>query len=244
MSLSALARLVVSLTLRMQGLAGQEKDSMNVRRVVIVGTSHNYQIPPISLAATEFRAFLGGISNTHLVRAIAEEMSREALANWHVTSSLCHELAIAAGVPHRYCDLNEAQRSAAGVRHEHEIKVVGFFSRWSTEKIEQEVRASHSIRERHWMKELLDLDNWPVSNHPHRVLAEPGSDNAVRALLAARIVHHHCGASRLPSFSDGPESIGKDREFGEHRGEPFDQRQQSHLRHCGDQFVKHAALPE
>jgi hypothetical protein len=31
--------------------------------------------------------------------------------------------------------------------------------------------------------------------------------------------------SRLPSFSDGPESIGKDREFGEHRGEPFDQRQ-------------------
>jgi hypothetical protein len=28
------------------------------------------------------------------------------------------------------------------------------------------------------------------------------------------------GLSRLPSFSDGPESIGKDREFGEHRGEP------------------------
>jgi GDPmannose 4,6-dehydratase len=50
--------------------------------------------------------------------------------------------------------------------------------------------------------------------------------------------------SRLPSFSDGPESIGKDREFGEHRGEPFDQRQQSHLRHCGDQFVEHTALPE
>jgi hypothetical protein len=40
-------------------------------------------------------------------------------------------------------------------------------------------------------------------------------------------------ASRLPSFSEGFESIGKDREFGEHRGEPFDQRQQSHLRHCG-----------
>src|ERR1019366_4148909 len=34
-------------------------------------------------------------------------------------------------------------------------------------------------------------------------------------------------------------SVGKDPEFGEHRGEPFDQRQQSHLRHCGDQFVEH-----
>ena len=135
---------------------------MNVRRVVIVGTSHNYQIPPTGPTATEFHAFLGGICNTHLVRAIAEEMSQEALANWHVTSSLCHELAIATGVLHRYCDLYEPQRRAAGVRHEHEIKVVGFFSRWSTEKIEQEVRASHSIRERHWMKKLLDLDNWPV----------------------------------------------------------------------------------
>ena len=51
-------------------------------------------------------------------------------------------------------------------------------------------------------------------------------------------------AQRLPSFSDGPESIGKDREFGEHRGEPLDQRQQSHLRHCGDQLVEHAALTE
>ncbi len=33
---------------------------------------------------------------------------------------------------------------------------------------------------------------------------------------------------RLPSFSDGRESIGKDRELCEHGGEPFDQRQQSH----------------
>jgi hypothetical protein len=143
-------------------MTGKDQDNMNVRRVVIVGTSHSYQIPPTSPAATEFRAFLGGICNTHLVRAIAEEMSQQALANWHVTSSLCHELAIATGVLHRYCDLDEAQRRAAGVRHEHEIKVVGFFSRWGTEKIEQEIRASYSIRERHWMKELLDLDGWPV----------------------------------------------------------------------------------
>src|SRR5208282_5612838 len=136
---------------------------MNVRRVVIVGTSHSCQIPPTGPASNEFRAFLGEICDTYLVRAIAEEMSQAALANWDVTSSLCHELANATGVSHRYSDLDAAQRSAAGVRHEHDIKIVGFFiSRWSAEKIEQEIRASHSIRERHWMKELLDLDNWPV----------------------------------------------------------------------------------
>jgi hypothetical protein len=76
----------------------------------------------------------------------------------------------------------------------------------------------------------------------------PRDQRTASAYILARSVRKKARAprlshpSRLPSFSDGPESIGKDREFGEHRGEPFDQRQQSHLRHCGDQFVEHAAL--
>ncbi len=138
------------------------EDNMNVRRVMIVGMGHSYQIPPAGPAASEFRAFLGEICNTHRVRAIAEEMSQEAFANWDVTSSLCHELAIATGLLHRYCDLDEAQRSAAGVRHVNWIKMDGFINNWSAEKIEQESRTSHSIRERHWMTELLNLNHWPV----------------------------------------------------------------------------------
>jgi hypothetical protein len=50
--------------------------------------------------------------------------------------------------------------------------------------------------------------------------------------------------SLLPSFSDGTESIGKDREFREHRSEPFDQRQQAQQRHCWDQLVEHAVLAD
>ncbi len=49
--------------------------------------------------------------------------------------------------------------------------------------------------------------------------------------------------SRLPSFSDRSESIGKHWKFGEHGGEPLDQRQQAVLGHGGDEFVEHAALP-
>ncbi len=40
------------------------------------------------------------------------------------------------------------------------------------------------------------------------------------------------------------EYIGKDWKFGEHGGEPLDQRQQAVLGHCGDEFVEHAALPK
>jgi hypothetical protein len=42
------------------------------------------------------------------------------------------------------------------------------------------------------------------------------------------------GAPRLPSFSQHPESIGKHGEFGEHRSEPLDQRQQPRAWHVGD----------
>src|ERR1019366_3886559 len=50
--------------------------------------------------------------------------------------------------------------------------------------------------------------------------------------------------SRLPSFSDGSESIGKERQFGEHGSELLDQGQQPNLWHGGDQLVEHAALAE
>jgi hypothetical protein len=50
--------------------------------------------------------------------------------------------------------------------------------------------------------------------------------------------------SRLPSFSQHPESIGKHGELGEHGSEALDQGRQPRLRHIGDQIVEHAALPE
>ena len=53
---------------------------------------------------------------------------------------------------------------------------------------------------------------------------------AVGELLAKLGLTPSC----LPSFSDDPESVGKDGEFGEHRGEPLDQRQQAQLWHGGD----------
>lgn len=133
-----------------------------VQHVVIVGTSYSYQIPTTGPAANEFRAFLIKICNTHLVRAIAEELHEDTLADWHITSSLCHELANVTGLSHRYCDLNGAQRKAAGVRGVNDTKFEGIINNWSPEKTQQEIRVSQAIRERHWMKELLDFNNWPV----------------------------------------------------------------------------------
>ncbi len=51
-------------------------------------------------------------------------------------------------------------------------------------------------------------------------------------------------ASRLPSFSHPPESIGEHRDFQEHGSEALDQRQKPWLWHGRDQVVQHAALTE
>ncbi len=45
------------------------------------------------------------------------------------------------------------------------------------------------------------------------------------------------GASRLPSFSHRPESLGEDGQVGEHIGEFLDQWQQPRLRHGRHEFV-------
>jgi hypothetical protein len=73
----------------------------------------------------------------------------------------------------------------------------------------------------------------PVSFERERFTLTPAtlSKERLQQLMAAKSTREACLArlisnSRPPSLSDGPASIGKDREFGENRGEPFDQRQQ------------------
>jgi hypothetical protein len=63
-------------------IAGQRsffkrEKNMDVRHVVIVATSHRYQVSPSGPAADEFRAFLDKVCNAHQVQAIAEELTRE-----------------------------------------------------------------------------------------------------------------------------------------------------------------------
>ena len=132
-----------------------------MRSVVLIGTSHKYQLPEHP-AADAFRAFINQLYTTKTFRAIAEEMTLEELANRHVAQSMCAAIANELDICHRYCDPDNQQRSALGVRHKNVIKADGWLYEWSQKKIEQEIRTSHSIREQYWLEKLLDLDRWPV----------------------------------------------------------------------------------
>jgi hypothetical protein len=132
-----------------------------MKSVVLIGTSHKYQVPSCA-AASKFQAFVEKVGARFHVRAIAEEMSLEALAQKSAARTVCNEVADAQNLGHRYCDPNNAQRAALGVRDELDIRAQGFLANWSQEAIEIEIRESHIIRESYWLEQLLELDHWPA----------------------------------------------------------------------------------
>jgi len=120
------------------------------------------------------------------VKAIAEEMSIEALERHGVHQSICKQVADALRLAHRYCDPSSQERKALGVVEDDDIRMAGFFAGRDPQEVEADVRASYAIRERCWLEHLLQLDTWPVlfvcgANH-----AEP-----FQALLQANgiVVH-------------------------------------------------------
>lgn len=131
------------------------------RTVFLIGTSHTYQRSGHTKEG-EFRKLIAQLSAAFRVRAIAEEMSLEALEGKQASRSLCDEFAEAAGLSHRYYDPNNEQRKALNIRGKQSIELDGFYRDWSVQQIEQTIAADHAIRERYWLGQLFQLDSWPA----------------------------------------------------------------------------------
>jgi len=131
-----------------------------MKTVALFGTSHRYQIP--GGAESQFRVAIEKACLHLKIRAIGEEFCAQELTNRNVDASISQRIAERFSIQHRYCDLNSAERERLGVRHENIIRTEGWLLSWEPERIEREVRASHSIRERHWLSQILDMNCWPT----------------------------------------------------------------------------------
>jgi hypothetical protein len=131
------------------------------RTVALIGTSHTFQRPGHA-TESEFRKFIGDACAKLKVRAIAEEMSLEALAQQNASESICEQIAKARGWLHRYCDPNDEQRRALNLRGRTCIELQGFYGGSTRQQIEQALAADHAIRERYWLEQLFQLDSWPA----------------------------------------------------------------------------------
>lgn len=140
-------------------------------QVFLVGTSHAYQFgkgvtfgdttctPEI---AAQFRQYVIEVHDHYEIRAIAEEMSVEALAEMECTVSLLKFLADDVSVPHRYCDPIRRERANLGIRDENFIRAIGHISSKSPDEIEVEVLSERRKREPIWLAQLQSLNTWPV----------------------------------------------------------------------------------
>lgn len=129
--------------------------------VVLVGTCHTYQLPDNS-AASEFDKLLRELCVAGGVKAIAEEMNTEALAESNAHHSTGELVARALDILHRYCDPNRDQRQALGIMQENPIKATAHIRGWDRRRIRQEILASHLAREQYWLQQIRELDRWPL----------------------------------------------------------------------------------
>ena len=165
--------------------------SDTVRDVWVIGTSHDYQVlrrdedqPGIG----QFRAIVTATATEGSVRAIAEEMSLEGLALPKADESVCREVARALDIPHRFCDPCAQERKALGIAEDDDIRLRGFFTGRDQRAIDDEVRASYTLREQRWLGHLIELDAWPLlfvcgANHAESFIEQLGADEIDAHLL-------------------------------------------------------------
>lgn len=146
------------------------------KQIFLVGTSHAYQFGDGVVfgettctpeAAAQFRQCLTNIYNINRIRAFAEEMSVDALAEQKLTASLPKLVADEFLVCHRYCDPTRLEKVQWGIRQDNDIRLEHMNDGWTQEQIEADVLArgsapSDRIRERFWLQSILELDMWPL----------------------------------------------------------------------------------
>lgn len=127
--------------------------------VIVVGTSHTIQT-----ANLELMPFLENLCRKFKVRAVAEEMSEEALAEKSCAASIPMQVASVLRLPHRFCDPNKVERAKLEIRQENDIRLEAFLSNstMSESEIAACVAESHAKRERYWLEQLRSLNAWPV----------------------------------------------------------------------------------
>ncbi|MBE0434041.1 hypothetical protein IBX73_11340 [candidate division WOR-3 bacterium] len=96
------------------------------------------------------------------IAALAEENSLEALAEAGAAESTVEAVARECGLPHRYCDPENDERSRLGIQQENAIRASAFFQGIGEREIQEQIHESMRARERVWLERLLEWNQWPV----------------------------------------------------------------------------------
>lgn len=130
---------------------------MRSTMVIVVGTSHTLQ-----RTSMELNAFLKDLCEEFKARAIAEEMSEEALSQNGCGASIPMQVARASALKHRLCDPNNAERAKLGIRQEADIRAHALPATLPESEVATSLADSNAKREQYWLEQLRGLNEWPV----------------------------------------------------------------------------------
>lgn len=125
--------------------------------VIVVGTSHTIQTTDLA-----FQPFLESLCRQFDIRAVAEELNKEALDERSCTASIPMQVASVLQIPHRFCDPNRMERAKLGIQQENDIRISAFPSTLPESEVARRVAESHKKREGYWLEQLRSLNLWPV----------------------------------------------------------------------------------
>lgn len=134
------------------------------RRVVLIGTSHVYQLwdGPGKPTSLQFKCVLLNLCDQYAIAAIAEEMTVEALKEQDTSQSVAQVVCAQLRIRHQFSDAPPDVRKEKSIRQENDIRISAFFKKLSEAEILCEIRQSHAIRERYWLDKLRSLNIWPA----------------------------------------------------------------------------------
>jgi hypothetical protein len=133
--------------------------------VYIIGVAnHAFQVPgkKPEVEANAFMSLLQITCRQYQIRAIAEEMSPEALSKDGQQESTCKHVADSLRLSRRYCDPNLAKRRELGIIEKDDIHWQKFYENLTDEEVRKKIRAEYEKREGWWLKELNNLGVFPV----------------------------------------------------------------------------------
>ena len=135
---------------------------MNQKQVLIVGINHQIQMGGQEASKHESDGFKKQLVEWCIKenpRAIAEEMSRDAVTEADIHRTVPEEVVEELKLKHKYCDPDRETRAKLRIRDKNEIRMDAFIAdRDPSELLKDRERK----RERYWLKQLEFLDTFPV----------------------------------------------------------------------------------
>lgn len=130
--------------------------------VAIIGTCHSYQRGQIDAEA--FEQMVESYASAYSFAAIAEEMSRDALAEHGLKQSICERVADRRHLDHSYVDPDGPMRTTLGIEPTMNVDWAGMKGcPYSRQEIEQHNwNRNFHPREKYWLERLHKFDRWPV----------------------------------------------------------------------------------